>query len=134
MFPRLPARELLPSLPALTAGAIGDVPAQPRFRRPSASRLSGPAPAKARVARAAATESLRKSSARLTSRSDNLPTTDHRDQILGASVTRDNIFYLIIGALVVVIAALSYQLYQDRKQPEGMRIDLGPNGLSIEKK
>ena len=49
-------------------------------------------------------------------------------------MTRDNIFYLIIGALVVVIAALSYQLYQDRKQPEGMRIDLGPNGLSIEKK
>jgi hypothetical protein len=53
---------------------------------------------------------------------------------LGVSVTRDNILYLIIGALVIVIAALSYQLYQDRKQPEGMRIDLGPNGLSIEKK
>jgi hypothetical protein len=49
-------------------------------------------------------------------------------------VTRDNIFLLIIGALVIVIAALSYQFYQDRKQPEGMRIDLGPNGLSIEKK
>ena len=49
-------------------------------------------------------------------------------------MTRDNIFLLIIGALVIVIAALSYQLYQDRKQPEGMRIDLGPNGLSIEKK
>ena len=47
-------------------------------------------------------------------------------------MTRDNILYLIIGALVIVIAALSYQLYQDRKQPEGMRIDLGPNGLSIE--
>ena len=57
MFPRLPARALLPSLPALTAGAIGDVPAQPRLRRHSASRLSRPAPAKARVARAAATES-----------------------------------------------------------------------------
>ncbi len=86
------------------------------------------------MARATATELLRKSNARLTSRSDNLPTTDHGGQILGASVTRDNILYLIIGALVIVIAALSYQLYQDRKQPEGMRIDLGPNGLSIEKK
>ena len=52
----------------------------------------------------------------------------------GASVTRNNILYLAIGALVVVTAVLSYQLYQDRKQPEGMRIDLGPNGLSIEKK
>ncbi len=52
----------------------------------------------------------------------------------GASVTRNNILYLAIGALVVVTAVLSYQLYQDRKQPEGMRIDLGPNGLSIDKK
>ena len=42
--------------------------------------------------------------------------------------------YLIIGAIVVAVAVLGYQLYQDRKQPEGMRIDLGPNGLSIEKK
>jgi len=52
----------------------------------------------------------------------------------GAYVTRNNILYLIVGALVIVTAVLSYQLYQDRKQPEGMRIDLGPNGLSIEKK
>jgi hypothetical protein len=57
-------------------------------------------------------------------------TTEH----WGASVSRDNILYLAIGALVIVTAVLSYQLYQDRKQPEGMRIDLGPNGLSIEKK
>ena len=49
-------------------------------------------------------------------------------------MTRDNILYLIIGALVIVTTVLGYQLYQDRKQPEGMRIDLGPNGLSIEKK
>jgi hypothetical protein len=52
----------------------------------------------------------------------------------GATVTRSNILYLIIGALVVGAAVLGYQLYQDRKQPEGMRIDLGPNGISIEKK
>jgi hypothetical protein len=52
----------------------------------------------------------------------------------GVNLTRDNILYLIIGALVIVTTVLSYQLYQDRKQPEGMHIDLGPNGLSIEKK
>jgi hypothetical protein len=52
----------------------------------------------------------------------------------GANVTRSNILYLVVGALVVVVAVLGYQLYQDRKQPEGMRIDLGPNGVSIEKK
>lgn len=49
-------------------------------------------------------------------------------------MARDNILYLIIGAMVIVIAVLSYQLYQGHKLPEGMRIDLGPNGLSIEKK
>jgi RsiW-degrading membrane proteinase PrsW (M82 family) len=49
-------------------------------------------------------------------------------------VSRSNILYLVVGALVVVVAVLGYQLYQDRKKPEGMRIDVGPNGLSIEKK
>jgi hypothetical protein len=47
-------------------------------------------------------------------------------------VTRNNILYLIIGALVVVVAGLSYQLYQDRHPPEGMSIKFGPNGLSIQ--
>ena len=51
-----------------------------------------------------------------------------------ANVTRNNILFLVVGALVIVVAVLGYQLYQDRKQPEGMRIDLGPNGVSIEKK
>ena len=49
-------------------------------------------------------------------------------------VTRSNILFLIIGALVIVVAIMGYELYQDRKQPEGMRIDVGPNGLKIEKK
>jgi predicted negative regulator of RcsB-dependent stress response len=49
-------------------------------------------------------------------------------------VTRSNILFLIVGALVVVVAVMGYELYQDRKQPEGMRIDVGPNGLKIEKK
>jgi hypothetical protein len=49
-------------------------------------------------------------------------------------VTRNNILYLIIGALVIVAAALGYQLYQDRHQPPGVHIDLGPNGLSIQNK
>jgi RsiW-degrading membrane proteinase PrsW (M82 family) len=49
-------------------------------------------------------------------------------------MTRSNILYLVLGALVVVVAVLGYQLYQDRKQPEGVHIDLGPKGLSIEKK
>jgi hypothetical protein len=35
---------------------------------------------------------------------------------------------------VIVVAVMSYQLYQERKKPEGVHIDVGPNGLSIEKK
>ena len=49
-------------------------------------------------------------------------------------MSRSNILYLIVGALVIVVAVMSYQLYQDRKKPEGVHIDVGPNGLSIEKK
>lgn len=47
---------------------------------------------------------------------------------------RNNILYLIIGALVIIVAVLSYQLYQDRHPPEGVHIDLGPRGVTIEKK
>jgi predicted negative regulator of RcsB-dependent stress response len=49
-------------------------------------------------------------------------------------VNRNNIVFLIVGALVVVVAVLSYQLYQDRKKPEGLQINVGPGGLSVEKK
>jgi RsiW-degrading membrane proteinase PrsW (M82 family) len=49
-------------------------------------------------------------------------------------VARSNLFYLLIGALVVVVAVLGYQLYQDRRQPEGLNINVGPGGLSIQGK
>jgi RsiW-degrading membrane proteinase PrsW (M82 family) len=42
--------------------------------------------------------------------------------------------YLIIGALVIAAAVLGYQLYQDRHQPQGLNINVGPNGLSIQGK
>jgi len=45
-----------------------------------------------------------------------------------------NMLSLVVGALVVMVAVLGYQVYQDRKQPEGVSINLGPGGLSIEKK
>jgi predicted negative regulator of RcsB-dependent stress response len=49
-------------------------------------------------------------------------------------VTRSNLLFLVVGALVIVVAVLGYELYQDRKQPEGMQINVGPGGLSIQKK
>jgi predicted negative regulator of RcsB-dependent stress response len=45
-----------------------------------------------------------------------------------------NIMYLIIGALIVAVGVLGYNLYQTKQQPEGLQINLGPNGLKIENK
>jgi predicted negative regulator of RcsB-dependent stress response len=42
-----------------------------------------------------------------------------------------NVLYLIIGALIVVVGVLGYNLYQSKKQPEGLQINVGPNGLKI---
>ena len=45
-----------------------------------------------------------------------------------------NVMYLIIGALIVAVGVLGYNLYQTRKQPEGLQINVGPNGLKIQNK
>ncbi|MCI4678601.1 hypothetical protein K9U39_05060 [Rhodoblastus acidophilus] len=49
-------------------------------------------------------------------------------------MNRGAIFYLVIGGLVVIVSVLGYQLYQDRKQPQGVQIHVGPKGVSIENK
>jgi hypothetical protein len=53
---------------------------------------------------------------------------------LGTGVTRENVYYLIIGVLAIVFAAITYHVYREHKLPEGARFHLGPNGLSIERK
>ena len=47
-------------------------------------------------------------------------------------MTRNNIVYLVLGALIVAVVVLGYQLYQERRQPEGVQIKIGPGGVSIE--
>jgi RsiW-degrading membrane proteinase PrsW (M82 family) len=49
-------------------------------------------------------------------------------------LNRTNVLYLIIGVLIVGVAVLGYELYRERHPPEGVHIDVGPNGLTIEKK
>ncbi|MGB3809504.1 MAG: hypothetical protein WA943_05365 [Parvibaculum sp.] len=49
-------------------------------------------------------------------------------------MNRSNILYLVIGVLALAVVIIGYQLYQDRKQPDGVQINVGPNGMSIEKK
>jgi predicted negative regulator of RcsB-dependent stress response len=45
-----------------------------------------------------------------------------------------NVLVLIIGALIAVVGILRYNLYQTKKQPDGLQINVGPNGLKIEGK
>jgi hypothetical protein len=45
-----------------------------------------------------------------------------------------NILYLIIGALIVAVGVLGYNLYQTKKEPGGLQINVGPNGLKIQNK
>lgn len=51
----------------------------------------------------------------------------------GRTMPRSNVFYLIVGALVVVVAVLGYYQYQDhnKKQTSGLSINLGPAGLNV---
>ena len=41
-----------------------------------------------------------------------------------------NILYLII----VAVGVLGYNFYQTKKEPEGLQINVGPNGLKIQNK
>ena len=45
-----------------------------------------------------------------------------------------NVLYLIIGVLVVAVGVLGYNLYQAKKEPDGLQINVGPNGLKIQSK
>ena len=45
-----------------------------------------------------------------------------------------NVLYLLIGVLVVAVGVLGYNLYQARKEPQGLQINVGPDGLKIQNK
>lgn len=45
-----------------------------------------------------------------------------------------NTLFLLIGLLVLGLGAVGYALYQEKKQPEGVEISVGENGLSIKEK
>lgn len=44
---------------------------------------------------------------------------------------------MLIGLVVLLavgVGVLGYSLYQEKKQPDGVQINLGPNGVSVEGK
>jgi len=45
-----------------------------------------------------------------------------------------NFLYLIVGALIVGIGVLGYNLYLAKKEPSGVQINVGPEGLKIQNK
>jgi predicted negative regulator of RcsB-dependent stress response len=45
-----------------------------------------------------------------------------------------NILYFVVGALVVAVAVLGYTTWQDRKQPEGLQISIGKQGVDVRNK
>ncbi|WP_166294747.1 MULTISPECIES: hypothetical protein [unclassified Bradyrhizobium] len=45
-----------------------------------------------------------------------------------------NVLYLVIGGLVLIVGMLGYNLYQAKKQPEGLQINVGPDGVKIQNK
>jgi uncharacterized membrane protein YebE (DUF533 family) len=45
-----------------------------------------------------------------------------------------NILYAVVGALVIAVAVLGYKVYQDNREPKGLQINVGPNGVKIQNK
>ena len=45
-----------------------------------------------------------------------------------------NMLYAVIGLLAITVAVLGYQLYDAKKEPKGFQINVGPGGVSMEKK
>ncbi|RWA71381.1 hypothetical protein [Mesorhizobium sp.] len=45
---------------------------------------------------------------------------------------RQNLLYLIIGALVVVIIALGVYIYREQTRPKGVELKIDDKGISIQ--
>lgn len=47
-------------------------------------------------------------------------------------MSRNNGLYLIIGALVVAVIGLGIYVYQEEQKPDGVELQIGESGVSIE--
>ncbi|AZO61121.1 MAG: hypothetical protein EOQ55_18145 [Mesorhizobium sp.] len=45
---------------------------------------------------------------------------------------RQNMLYLIIGALVVVVIALGIYIYREQTRPKGVELKIDDKGISIQ--
>ncbi len=49
-------------------------------------------------------------------------------------MTNRNVLYALLGALIVAVAVLGYNLYQEKKEPKGLHINIGPGGVQVQDK
>lgn len=45
-----------------------------------------------------------------------------------------NLLVLIIAVLIAGIGVLGYNLYEAKKEPKGLQINVGPDGLKVQNK
>jgi hypothetical protein len=45
-----------------------------------------------------------------------------------------NVLLLVVAVLCVAVGVLGYKVYEDNRQPKGVQINLGPGGISVDKK
>ncbi|WP_143102820.1 hypothetical protein [Rhizobium sp. NFR07] len=55
-----------------------------------------------------------------------------RKSTVGIRMARSNSLYLIIGALIVVIAGFSIYAYREETKPEGVSISIGQDGVKVQ--
>jgi RsiW-degrading membrane proteinase PrsW (M82 family) len=47
-------------------------------------------------------------------------------------MAKSNSLYLIIGAMIIVIAGLSFYVYREESKPEGVSISIGQDGVKVQ--
>lgn len=45
-----------------------------------------------------------------------------------------NLLVLAVAVLCLAIGALGYKLYEEQREPKGVQVNIGSNGISVEKK
>jgi len=45
-----------------------------------------------------------------------------------------NMLIIVVAVLCVAVGALGYKVYEDQREPQGVQLNIGPGGVSVEKK
>jgi hypothetical protein len=52
----------------------------------------------------------------------------------GAQIMNKNTLTIVVAVLIIAVAVLGYMLYQAKKEPTGVQINVGKDGIKIEQK